>query len=180
MFFRLKMQPLRSLSSLSVFCQPQRWNHVPVHWPSAKKWKQKEKPIKSKLLFPCAGSNCQRNSPTPVQALGCFVQFVFCHCIYLIPAELLCIKYISPTFFRWEHNHILGEVAFCVGDWALQQVLQLSKSLFFLLGNAKAINLSCSVHGMDNVHHKMENSWSVRLYTFFWTWKCGGYKAKIY
>lgn len=175
MYFRLKMQPLRSLSSLSMFCQPQCWNHVPILWPDAQKWKQKQKPIKSKLLFPCAGSNCQRSSPTPVQALGCFAQFVFCH------AEVLCIKYISPTFLRWKHDHGLGEVAFCAGDWALQQVPQLSKLLFFfsLWGDAKVIKLSCSVHGMDNVHQKMENSWSIRLHTIFLLWKCGELRQKV-
>lgn len=141
MYFRLKMQRLRALSSLSVFCQPQCWNHVPIHWPNAKKWKQKEKPIKSKLPFPCAGSNWQRNSPSPVQAVGCFVQFVFCH------AEVLFIKYISPTFLRWKHDHILGEVAFCVGDWADRYYSYPNCYFFVVVGNAEAIKLSCSVNG---------------------------------
>lgn len=170
MYFRLKMHPWRVLSSLSLFCQPQCSNHVPIHWPSAKKWKQREKPITSKLLFPCAGSNCQRNSPTPVQALGCFAQFVFCH------AEVLLIKYVSPAFLRWKHDHILAEAAFCVGDWAWQQVLQLPKLLFILLGNAKAVKLSMGWI-MFIRKCKTVEVWIVHN---FLTMKMLGFKAKNY
>lgn len=127
MSFRLKIQPLRALSSLSVFCQLQCWNHVEFTEPTLKKMKSERKnhQIKVPIYFHVQVAIGTGTLQPLCRPWGVFVQLVFCH------AEVLFIKSISPSFPRWKHDHTLGEVAFGVGDWAWQQVLQQSKLLFF-------------------------------------------------